>query len=149
MNAVDTHEASEVSTTRHPISSFVRLWAVGTGIAVLLVASAYQLAVTVSGPLVVTDIGEITLGNVTGFTLLGSTIGAAMASVIGRFTRKPRMVFGVVATIALAGYAVVPFTAAESVETAMWLNSFHLLVAIPVIGTLARSLPTNRTRAEA
>ena len=58
------------------------------------------------------------------------------------------MTFLAVTVIALAGYAVVPFTAAESVQTAIWLNVFHVVVAIPVIGMLARYLPGSRTSTE-
>lgn len=112
-------------------------------------AAAYLVATAVSGPLVVTDVGEITLDNVIGFTIFGGTVGAALAYVVGRFAWKPRMTFLAVTLIALSGYAVVPFTAAESTQTAIWLNIFHVVVAIPVIGMLARYLPRNRTSTEA
>ena len=61
----------------------------------------------------------------------------------------PRMTFLAVTLIALAGYAVVPFTAAESTQTAVWLNIFHVAVAVPVIGMFTRYLPGNRTSTEA
>ena len=99
-------------------------------------------------PLVVAGTGEVTLGNVTGFTIFGATVGAALAVAIGRFSRRPRPTFLAVTLIALAGYAVVPFTAAESIGTALWLNLFHLVVAVPVIGMLARWLPGDRTSVE-
>ena len=149
MNAVATRPAAEVSSTRRPISSLAGLWATGTGMAVLLVASAYFLANASAGPLVVTGAGEVTLGNVIGFTILGGTVGAVLAYVIGRFGRRPRLTFLAVTLIALAGYAVVPFTAAESIETAVWLNIFHVVVAVPVIGMLTRYLPGTRASVEA
>jgi hypothetical protein len=125
-----------------------RLWAAGTGSAVLLVSSAYLIARQLADPLVVTGAGEITLGSVTGFTILGATIGAALAGGIARFSRRPRATFIAVTLIALAGYAVVPFTAAESIGTALWLNLFHLVVAVPVIGMLVRWLPGDRASVE-
>lgn len=148
MNAMDTR-AAEVSTTRRPIRSLPKLWAAGTGIAVLFVAAAYVLAYEMTGPLVATGIGEITLDNVIGLTIFVSTVGAALAYVAGRFARRPRLTFLAATLIALAGYAVVPFSAAETVETAIWLNMFHVVVAIPVIGMLTRYLPRNRTSVEA
>lgn len=149
MNAVHTRRAGEVPTTRRPIGSLVRLWAVGTSMAVLLVAAAYLLANEVAGPLVVTGGKEITLGNVVGFTIFGSTVGAALAYVVGRSARRPRLTFLSVTVIALAGYGVVPFTAAESAQTAIWLNIFHVIVAIPVIGMLTRYMNRDRTPVEA
>lgn len=143
MNAVDTRPTGEVSTNRRPIGSLIKSWAAGTAIAILLASAAYLLANAVSGPLVVTDLGEIALGNVVGFTLFGATIGAALAYLAGRFARRPRMTFLALTTIALVGYAVVPFTASESTQTAVWLNVFHVVVAIPVIGILTRYLPEN------
>lgn len=149
MNALDTKKPPEFGTTRRQTRRLTKLWAAGTGIALLAVASAYFLANAIGGPLVVTGAGEITLGNVTGFTILGGTIGAALSYVVGRFARRPRLTFLTVAVTALAGYAVVPFTAAESTRTALWLNAFHLIVALPVIGILIRHLPRNRTAVEA
>lgn len=142
MNAVDTRERTEVTPTRR---SLAKLWAAGTSAAVLMVASAYFLADAVSGPLVVASTGEIDLANVIGFTIMGGTIGAALAYVVARFARRPRLTFLTASLIALAGYAVVPFTAAESLASAIWLNVFHLVVAIPVIAALTFYLPRNRT----
>lgn len=149
MNAVDTREAAAVATTPRPTRSLAKLWAAGTGIAIVTVASASFLARAVAGPLVVTGAGEITLGNVIGFTMLGATIGAVFAYVLGRFARRPRLTFLAATLIALGGYAVVPFTAAESTQTATWLNVLHLVVAIPVIWMFTRYLPTGRTSIKA
>lgn len=150
MDAVDTRrEAQGFAPTSHSIRSVTKLWAAGTGMAVVLVAAAYLLANRVAGPLVVTDAGEITLANVLGFTILGGTVGAVFAYVTGRFARRPQLTFLALTLIALAGYAVVPFTASESAETAIWLNILHVVVAIPVIGMLTRYLPKNRTSFEA
>lgn len=73
-----------------------------------------QVAKQVADSLVVSGTGEVTLGNAIG------------------------------SLIALAGYAVVPFTAAESVGTALWSNVFHVVVAVPVIVALTRYLPSER-----
>jgi len=124
-------------------------WARGTGIAIFVVTFVYTMADGLAGPLLVTGPNEVTLPNVLVFTIIGGTVGAALAYVIGRFTRSPRLVLLAVAVIALAGYSVAPFTAAESLETAIWLNIFHLVVAIPVIGTLVRYLPADWKSLEA
>ena len=83
------------------------------------------------------------------YNVVYGSIGAALAYLAGRFARRPRLTFLAVTIIALAGYAVVPFTAAESTQTAIWLNVFHVLVAIPVIGILTRYLTEIRTSVEA
>lgn len=149
MNAVDTQEVADMATTRSPVRRLAELWAVGTGLAVLLTAAVFLPADAASGPLVVADVGEVTLGNVVGLTFFGATVGAVLAEVVRRFARKPRLTFLAVTLIALAGYAVVPFTAAETTQTAIWLNVFHVVVAIPVIGILTRYLPRNRTSTQA
>jgi hypothetical protein len=149
MNAVDTRPTAKVSPIRRPIKSLANLWAVGTGIAIVAVASVYLLANEVAGPLVVVGAGEIGVGDVVGFTILGGTVGAVLTYVVGRFSRRPRMALLAVTLIALAGYAVVPFTAAETTTTAIWLNVFHVVVAIPVIRMLIRYLPKNRSQGEA
>ncbi len=149
MTATDTRQATHVTKTRLSIPHLAKLWAAGTSTAVLLIATAYLVAQVLADPLVVAGTGEVTLGNVTGFTVLGATVGTALAYPIRRFARRPRPTFLAVTLIALAGYAVVPITAAESVQTAIWLNIFHLVVAIPVIGILSRSLPGDRTPTEA
>lgn len=149
MTAIDRRQTDQVTRAGLPIMRLAKLWAAGTGIAVLLAASAYLIAQEFADPLIVSGAGEVTLDNVTGFTVFGAMIGAALAVAIGRYTRKPRPMFFAVTMIALAGYAVVPFTAAESIETALWLNLLHLVVAVPVIGMLARWLPRDRASAEA
>jgi hypothetical protein len=149
MTAVGTRRATDITKAGVPIKRLAILWAAGTGVAVLLVASAFLLAQEFANPLIVAGTGEVTLYNVTGFTILGATVGATLAYVIGRFVRRPRPTLFAVTLIALAGYAVVPFTAAESVQTAVWLNIFHVVVAVPVIGLLSRSLPGDRTSVEA
>lgn len=149
MTAQDTRQPDQVTKTTLPLMRLAKLWAAGTGIAILLVASAYLLAQEIANPLVVTGAGEVTLDNVTGFTVFGATVGAVLAVGIGRLSRRPRPTFLAATTIALAGYAVVPFSASESLETALWLNLFHLVVAVPVIGMLARWLPADWSSVEA
>lgn len=149
MNAIDTRPTAKVSPIRRPIRSLAKLWAVGTAIGIVAVASLYLLANEAAGPLVVDGAGEVGVGDVVGFTILGGTVGAVLTYVVGRFSRRPRMALLAVTLIALAGYAVVPFTAAETTTTAIWLNVFHVVVAIPVIGMLMRYLPKNRSQGEA
>lgn len=149
MTAAETRRATDITKASVPIKSLSILWAAGTGVAVLLVTAAFLLAQEFANRLVVAGTGEVTLVNVTGFTVFGATVGAALAYVLGRFARRPRPTFLAVTLIGLAGYAVVPFTAAESVQTAVWLNIFHVVVAVPVIGLLSRSLPGDRTTVKA
>lgn len=149
MNAIHTQQPLKAASSRPTVKKLAALWARATGIAIFVVAFVFTLSNGIAGPLVVTGAGEVTLGNVIGFTIFGGTVGAALAYVIGRFARRPRMTFVALTVIALAGYSVVPFSAAESVDTAIWLNIFHLVVAIPVIGTLGRYLPRNRASVEA
>lgn len=149
MNAVITSQPADVSLKHRESPSLWRLWAAGTGSAAILVTVAFQIAKEVADPLVVSGNGEVTLGNTIGMTIIGATVGAAVAYGIGRFTQRPRRVFVVVTLIALAGYAVVPITAAESVGTALWLNVFHVVVAVPVTVALTRHLPSERASAGA
>lgn len=148
MTAAETRRADQVTTTTIPLTRLVRLWAAGTGIAVLLVASAYLVAEELADPLVVAGAGEVELANVTGLTFVGATVGAALTVAIGRFSRRPRLTFHAASLIALAGCAVVPLATAESMGTAVWLNLFQLIAALPVIGMLARWLPRDGTPVE-
>lgn len=148
MNATDTQVAGVSATPTTP-RTLVKAWAAGTGIAVVLVAAAYLLAEAISGPLVVEGLGAVSLDNVVGLTLFGGAVGATLAYVIGRLSRRPRATFVVVSAIALAAYAVVPFTAAGTTSTAIWLNGFHIVVAVPMVGMLVRYLPRTRPRGTA
>lgn len=148
MTTTDTRQIDQINTTSLSVARLARLWAAATATALLLVGATYLMAQQLGEPLIVNGAGEVTLGNVTGFTILGATIGAALAIALGRFSRRPRSTFLTATLIALAGYSVVPFTAAQSTGTALWLNLFHLVVAAPVIGMLARWLPEARTTAE-
>ena len=135
---------SNVTTRR-----LTTLWAKGTGIAILAVAIAFALADVLTGPIFVNGSTEVTLTNVMVFTVIGSTTGAIIAFATARLARRPRRAFHTVTLIALAGYAVVPFTATESLEAALWLNIFHVVVAIPVLWTLTGYLPKDRASAQA
>lgn len=146
MSAIDTQRQPEKTATPGHERSLVGLWLAGTGLAGLLVTAAHFMAAEFADPLVVEGIGEVTLGNVLRMTVLGATVGAVLAYILGRFTRRPRMAFLTLTLVALAGYAVVPFTAAETLQTAIWLNVFHIAVAIPVISMLSRYVPGDRAR---
>lgn len=148
MTAADTRATDQTSSTQRSIGRVARTWAAATAAAALLVSATYLVALAAAGPLVVSGAGEVTLGDVIGFTAFGATIGAVLAVGIGRLSRMPRRTFLATTLIALAGYGVIPFTATESIDTAVWLNLLHLVVAIPVIGMLARRLPTDRAPAE-
>lgn len=120
-------------------------WAIGTGIALGLVSVAYLLHQGLGETLLVAGPGtsstEVTFGSISGMTMLGGSVGAAIAYALGRWAPRPRATFLAICVVALAGYGVVPFMAAGTVSTAIWLNVFHAAVAIPVVGLMARSLP--------
>lgn len=145
MTGADARAVDQVTTAGLSLTRLVELWVAATGLALLLVASAYVAAHQLSGPLVVAGGGEVTLGIVTVFTVVGGSVGAVFAVVIGRFSRRPRPTFLVATLIALAGYAVVPLAIARSIGTAFWLSLLHVVAAVPVIGILARWLPEDRT----
>lgn len=143
MSAVDIQTSSH-PMTRRPARRLAGLWAAASCAAVLMVTLAYATAREITGPPVVAGAGEVTLINTVVFTLIGGMVGATLAYLLGRFARRPRLVFLTTTIIALAGYAVVPFTAANTLSSAIWLNVFHIVVAIPVIGILTRYLPRVR-----
>lgn len=149
MTAADIRQTDQVTRTTPPLTRLSKLWAAGTGIALLLVASAYLVAQELADPLAVAGAGGVTLGYLTGFTIVGATVVAALAAAFGRFSRRPRLTFLAAAMIAVAGYAVVPVSTAETISTALWLILSHLVVAVPVIGMLARWLPEDRASVEA
>lgn len=77
-------------------------------------------------------------------TIIGGAAGTGLAALAGRFLARPRRAFLAVCSLGLVGYATVPFAAAETTSIAIWLNVLHLVVAVAVVGGLARFLPANR-----
>lgn len=86
---------------------------------------------------------EVALGTVLGMSVAGAALAVALAWAFGRWAPRPRMTFLGTTLVGLVVYAAVPFAAAESVATALWLNAFHLAVAAPLLGLLGRNLPTD------
>jgi|GEM_PF-6532741 len=86
---------------------------------------------------------EVALGTVLGMSVAGTGLAVALAWAFGRWAPRPRMTFLGTTLVGLVVYAAVPFVAAESVATALWLNAFHLAVAAPLLGLLGRTLPTD------
>lgn len=129
----------------------VRAWIGAVGSALGLVSIVYVasmgLGVTLSARSGAGGFSEVTFGQIFGMTLLGSSIGLAVAYATRRWVPKPRLTFVAITALALVGYGAVPFMAAETMATALWLNLFHLVVAVPVIWMLALALPI--TAAEA
>lgn len=144
MSQTDTRTSTRKAGEGPSTKRLVALWARGTGTAIFVVAFLYAVADGMSGPLLVAEQTEVTLANVLALTAIGGTVGAILAYAAGRLATQPRRALLAVASIGLAGYAVVPFTAAETLETALWLNVFHLAVAVPVIWVLASELPRGR-----
>lgn len=130
-------------------SSIAKTGAIGTGIAVILVVITLFIADAVSGPLLVETPGadapeEVPIGGAVIFTILGGLVGIALAIGLLR-AATPRRIFLIVCVVGLVLYGIMPFTAAEEVGTAIWLNVMHVVAAVPIVGMLARELPDVRT----
>lgn len=129
--------------------SLLMAGAKATGLGVVAVMAAYLVAVGVGhGLLVAGPDGtamEVTSGSIFGMTVLGGTIAVALAWAFGRWSARPRVAFIATTVVGVLAYAAVPFVAAETVASALWLNGMHLAVAIPVLTILARHLPRERS----
>lgn len=124
-----------------------------TAIALAGVTVTYLLSQATGTELLVASGGdantEVALRTVLGMSVAGAGLAVALAWAFGRWAPRPRMTFLTTTLVGLAAYAAVPFAAAESVGTAVWLNGFHLAVAIPVLTVLGRRLPTGQSRGRA
>lgn len=128
--------------------SIAKAGAIGTGVAVILVLIVMFIADAASGPLLVTPPGgdapeEVPIGGAAIFTVLGGLVGTALAIALLRVA-TPRRIFLIVCVAGLVLYGIMPFTAAEEVSTAIWLNVMHVAAAVPIVGMLARTLPEAR-----
>jgi hypothetical protein len=127
-------------------------WALGTGLALGLVAIAHLLNLGLGETLLIEGPAgtpqEVLFGHIFGMTVFGATIGALLAYGSRRWTPRPRTYFLAISLVSLVGYAPVPFLAAGTTSTALWLNGFHIAVAIPVLWALSRHLPLTRPRIE-
>ncbi len=125
----------------------VRTAAASIVAAVVGVVIVFLIADAISGPLLVTPQGadspeETTIGLAAGFTVVGGLVALGIAAVSQRFLSNPPAAFLGICAVGLILYAILPFTAAEEVSTAIWLNVMHLVAAIPIVGGLARELQT-------
>jgi len=114
-------------------------------VALILVTVTYLIADATSGPLLVTQPGgdtpqAVPLAAALGFTAIGGAVGIGLAHVMNRLGRT-RTTFIIATAVALVLYGIMPFTAAETTSTAIWLNVMHVAAAVPIVGLLARSLP--------
>jgi Family of unknown function (DUF6069) len=67
-------------------------------------------------------------------------IGAAVVGLIARATKRPVMVFLIITIAFFAFVLIAPLTGTEDTSTMAWLIAMHVLVAIPIIGGIARYL---------
>ena len=118
-------------TTTEAVRPLIRTGMAATALAIAGVTSTYLFSQAVGADLLVSS-GD-------------ATMEVALAWAFGRWAPRPRMVFLGTTLVGLVAYAAVPFAAAETVTTALWLNAFHLAVAAPLLGLLSRSLPTDRS----
>lgn len=127
--------------------------ALATGLAIVAVATAYAISLAIGAELLVAGpneaIVEVTAGSIVGMTALGGTVAVALAGAAARWSSRPRATFVVTGLVGVLAYAVVPFAAAASIATALWLNVFHLAVAAPLAAVLGRQLPPSRAQAAA
>lgn len=92
------------------------------------------------------DIETVGLRNSLSATAVGALLGWLAAAIALRWTNRPRLIFIVVTVAGFIGWGIMAFTQAETIETALWLNGLHIVAAVPIIGTLARELPTSMSR---
>jgi len=115
--------------------------------AVIAVAITILIADAVSGPLLTTAPGadapeEVAIGTALGFTAFFGLVGIGIAALCQRFLGNPAKAFLTICVVGLVIYGIFPFTAAEEVATAVWLNVMHIVAAVPIVGLLVKELQT-------
>lgn len=132
-------------TTSRAGRPLVRTGIAATGLAIMSVTMAYLLSQAAGAELLVASGGdatmEVALGTVLGMSVAGAGLAVALAWAFGRWAPRPRATFLATTLVGLGAYAAVPFAAAESIVTALWLNVLHLAVAAPLLVLLGRDLP--------
>lgn len=122
--------------------------AMATAVAVVLALIVYFIAQAATDNLLVDTGGdqpeEVPAFGVVTASIVGGALGTLVAWLTGRFTSRPRQIFLVVCVFGLLLSFTNPFVAAEETATAIWLSLMHIVVAIPVVGSLARYLPDVR-----
>lgn len=133
------------TSVRQDRTSLLPLAATSIASALVAVSLGFFIAEMATGGLQISGSGSavaspVTWANVLGATSLGGATATAAAYLVGRFTREPRRNFLAICGLGVALYSVVPFIAAETVATAVWLDVLHLTVAVPLVGGLLRYL---------
>lgn len=126
----------------------IRTAVVGTVAALVGALIVYFVADAASGPLLVTPAGqdepqELALAAVIVSTIFGGIIGTVVALVAQRLPR-PRTIFLAICVAGLLLSFVTPFTGSEATSTAIWLVLMHIVVAVGIVGSLARILPEQK-----
>jgi hypothetical protein len=104
-------------------------------------------AITAEAPGAGGSTGElVSLFDVLMATVVGSLGAVVLAAVLRRFSRRPRATFLVVCAVSLTLYGLLPVMAAETVDSAIWLNVLHLGVAAPLVAGLLPCLPRRGAR---
>lgn len=136
-------------TARQAARPLIGTGVAATGLAIACVTIAYLLSQGAGADLLVAAGGdgtmEVALGMVLGMSLAGSALAVALGWAFGRWAPRPRMTFLVTTLVGLVAYAAVPFSAAESMVTALWLNVFHVAVATPLLVLVGRQLPRDES----
>jgi cell division protein FtsW (lipid II flippase) len=86
------------------------------------------------------DNQKLTIPNVTFTVLFQGVVGAIVGWILFHF-RKPRLWWYVIVAIVLILGVFNAFNAADTNETAIWLNVMHLVAAGAIVPTIARMLP--------
>lgn len=124
-----------------------------TGLALVAVLAVHGLSLAVGTDLLVAGPdgapAEVATDMVAGMTVLGGAVALLLAWAARRWAPRPRTAFVVTTVVGVLAYAGVPFAAAESLSTALWLNLYHVAVAVPLVALFGRELPRVRDDATA
>lgn len=92
------------------------------------------------------ELEEVGIRSTLTATTVGGLLGWLVGVVVARWTSRPRLVFSTITVAGFIGWGLMAFTHAETTATGLWLNATHIVVAVPIIGGLARQLPASRGR---
>jgi len=120
-------------------SVLVTVFGIINGLVVYFLANAFGDPLRVTSSPSGDEYAKLTPALVIAAIILAG-IGAAAVALIARATKRPVTVFLVTTIVFFAFLLVAPLTGTEDTSTMVWLIVMHVLVAIPIIGGLARYL---------
>jgi hypothetical protein len=120
-------------------SVLVTVFGIINGLVVYFLANAFGDPLMVTSSPSGDEYAKLTPALVIAAIILAG-IGAAAVALIARATKRPATVFLATTIVFFAFLLVAPLTGTEDTSTMVWLIVMHVLVAIPIIGGLARYL---------